>query len=458
MIITGIYIENFGGISDRHFEFKDGLNIISMPNEGGKSTIAEFIRVMLFGVNSLRFNQRKKYMPFGMAVMGGEIYVDCGGTEYAIRRSFGNRRSDDNIEVRNRLNGSVEQKLCVDNVGEILLGINGDTYDNTCYIKQLSCAVNEEKTAEIQAKLINISQSGDEDYSYKKAIGILDSAVRELTGTKGKIRQVKDKLNELAVRKAKRQELEREIAACRSELKKTAGERKSTESPLPLIVSFAVMLCFAVLSFWIKPYFTLPFAALFAAMGIYFVLRRKKSSDALLENAKMTGYYESRLQSLSEEYKNIDVSEYEFYSSELERFNNALRDVEYAKKCLSEAFEELQKDYAPRLNKTALSIFSKITDGKYTDFQADDRYNITVRDANNRLISGEYLSGGTFDQIYFSLRMALAGLAAPDIPLVLDDSFALYDDLRLKNAVSYLDGRKGQTLLFSCHGREKDLV
>ena len=56
MIIKSIYINHFGCLKEKNIEFKRGLNIVSLPNESGKSTIAEFIRVMLYGVNSLRFN------------------------------------------------------------------------------------------------------------------------------------------------------------------------------------------------------------------------------------------------------------------------------------------------------------------------------------------------------------------------------------------------------------------
>ena len=85
MIIKSIYINQFGCLKGERLEFANGINVISLPNESGKSTIAEFIRVMLYGVNSLRFNQRKKYMPFGFTSMGGEMTVILDGMEYIIK-------------------------------------------------------------------------------------------------------------------------------------------------------------------------------------------------------------------------------------------------------------------------------------------------------------------------------------------------------------------------------------
>lgn len=458
MIIKSVFIEKFGGLTDKYFEFSDGLNVITLPNEGGKSTVAEFIRVMLFGVNSLRFNQRKKYMPFDSTVMGGEICVEADGEEYIIKRSFGSRKSDDKISVVNKSSGIFKKELAADDVGSLLLGINGDTFDNTCYIKQLCCAVNDDKTSEIQLKLINLSQGSGEDYSYKKAVSILDSAARELTGSKGKMRRVKDKLNEIAVLKSEKKSLENEIEVCKNELHKTVSQKPAESLSLrKSAVAFVAAAFFAALSLFVKPMFTLPFCALFVFVGTVLLLNGRKNSALLIENAKKTGFYESRLQSLTEKFNSIDVSEYEFYVSELERLNSALSDIEYARNCLSEAFFELQKDYAPRLNKTACEIFSKITGGKYIEFLADDSYGVSVRDAKNRLFESEYVSCGTFDQIYFSLRIALAKLIAPGVPMVLDDSFALYDDERLKSSLSCLKSLDRQVLLFTCHGRESAL-
>ncbi len=458
MIIKSVYIEKFGGIKDKRFDFTDGLNIISLPNEGGKSTLAEFIRVMLFGVNSLKFNQRKRYMPFLESVMSGEIVVDCLNTEYIIKRSFGNKKSDDKIDVYNNLNGAREDRLCVDNVGELLTMLSGDTFDNTCYIKQLSSGINEEKSAELQARLINLTQSGSEDYSYKKAVSILDSAERELTGTKGKINLVSAKINELSRLRAMKNDISVKIAEKERELSELKKAKVVSDQKLfePLFYGFACLL--VLMCFFIKPYFALSLAALFLVLGVKFTLDRRKNTATALDKAREMGYCESALQTLKTEYERIDVSEYDHYVKERERYEGAVSDLRYAKKCLAEAFEELQKDYVPRLNKTAFAVFEKITEGKYVDFWADDKYRIKVRDTVGNIISDEFLSLGTYDQIYFSLRMALVKLIAPESPVVLDDSFALYDDVRLKNALSYLKGVDNQVILLTCHTRENNIM
>ena len=70
MIITEIYIKNFGMLSDRHIRFTDDVQIIYGENESGKSTLHAFIRAMLFGMERGRGKAATKddftrYEPWG---------------------------------------------------------------------------------------------------------------------------------------------------------------------------------------------------------------------------------------------------------------------------------------------------------------------------------------------------------------------------------------------------------
>ena len=455
MIIKSIYINHFGCLKEKNIEFKRGLNIVSLPNESGKSTIAEFIRVMLYGVNSLRFNQRKKYMPFGFTSMGGEMTVNLDGTDYVIKRTFGTRKPDDKIEVINAVSGAKIKEYSVDNVGGAMCGISGEAYENTCYIKQLSSKINDVKSSEIQSKLINLSQSSDEDYSYRSAANILDNAIKDLNGPRGKINHIQSVLNDLAVKGAEKNKIKAEYEQTKIQLDKLNQNSEGEKSNKLFLLSWIPVLLGAVVSALTK--FNPVFVALFILFFIFAVgctIKNKKSSSEKLEQAKQIGFYESRLEGLREQYKAIDISQVEFYKQKLQSYNKTLADLRTAKEALANAFEQLQMDYSPKLNGIACSIFKSITDSKYTDFMVDEDYNITVRNVDNELVSSEYLSSGTFDQIYFSLRMALVKLIGENMPVILDDAFALYDNERLKKAMEYLRSIDNQIILFSCHERE----
>ena len=459
MIIKSIYINHFGCLREKGMDFDEGLNIISLPNESGKSTIAEFIRVMLFGVNSLRFNQRKKYMPFGHTSMGGEMTVQCGETEYIIKRTFGMRKSDDKVDVFNAISGARIAEYSVDNVGEVMFGISGDTFENTCYIKQLTAKIDEGKSSEIQSKLINLSQSSDEDYSYRNAVNILDSAIKDLNGPRGKINYTQAVINELVLKNAERTKIQNEITQCKEQLKNLGKQNLGKVSQKYLLFAWlpALLSAVSVAVFGLKVILVIIFA-LFIALGVIFTMKFRKKTAAVIEQAKQIGFYESRLDTLQKQYDATDVSLIDEYNQKLKKYNKALADLNYAKNALSQAFEQLQMDYAPRLNGIACGIFKKLTDGKYIDFMVDEDYKITVRNADNMLVTSEYLSSGTYDQIYFSLRMALVDLIGGEMPIILDDAFPLYDDERVKKAIGYLKGIGNQVILLSCQKREKLLI
>ena len=75
----------------------------------------------------------------------------------------------------------------------------------------------------------------------------------------------------------------------------------------------------------------------------------------------------------------------------------------------------------------------------------------------------EQASTGTIDQLYLSLRLAMAKLLQKErkeyLPLLFDDSFAMYDENRLAAALSFVNkAYPAQILLFTCHKREAEVL
>ena len=63
MIIEKIVIKSFGRLTDMTLEFSERVNVIEGENEAGKSTIAAFIRYMLYGFtdsNGEGLDERRK--------------------------------------------------------------------------------------------------------------------------------------------------------------------------------------------------------------------------------------------------------------------------------------------------------------------------------------------------------------------------------------------------------------
>ena len=75
--------------------------------------------------------------------------------------------------------------------------------------------------------------------------------------------------------------------------------------------------------------------------------------------------------------------------------------------------------------------------------------------------SALYLSRGTLDQLYLSVRLAVCQLCLPERPpIILDDALTAFDDQRLPLALELLRelARDRQILLFSCQRREGELA
>ena len=133
-----------------------------------------------------------------------------------------------------------------------------------------------------------------------------------------------------------------------------------------------------------------------------------------------------------------------------------------AAEVLAEADNEIHTRFAPVLSKTAGSIFNRITDGRY-DMLAFDKTLDAAAQAKGDTVSKNvlYLSEGTSDQLYLSLRLAVCQLAldsSEPCPVILDDAFASFDDDRLCLALDYLKelSKVRQVIVFSCHAREAD--
>ena len=123
---------------------------------------------------------------------------------------------------------------------------------------------------------------------------------------------------------------------------------------------------------------------------------------------------------------------------------------------LEESSNELCQSYGSEVEGLTLSIFKQLTDGAYQSLNVSKSLDMTVEPTN---IFGtrdiEYLSQGTTDQAYLSLRLAISRLISKEesMPIILDDSLSQYDDKRTKTAIKFLKDycESTQALLFTCH-------
>lgn len=136
---------------------------------------------------------------------------------------------------------------------------------------------------------------------------------------------------------------------------------------------------------------------------------------------------------------------------ELDAINLALNTIHNLSTTIHDSF-------GMQLNEAVSKIVYEVTNHKYQDIKIDEKLNIKFAWNDNYIVL-DRLSAGTIDQVYLALRLAASDLllGKDTVPLIMDDSFALYDDGRVKAALTSIKDRS-QVILFSCQMREKQLL
>ena len=182
-------------------------------------------------------------------------------------------------------------------------------------------------------------------------------------------------------------------------------------------------------------------------------------SDAQQEQRQLhqrLGQYQGRmealgdLQSLEEERSRVSQR-----IAQLEKIHDA---AVFAQQTLLEAKLELQRRFAPRISQRAQELFGKLTNGRYGRITLGEDFSLSAAATGENTLYGTlWRSDGTVDQLYLALRLAVAEELTPDAPLVLDDAFVRFDDVRLAKAMEILKetSKDKQVILFTCQSREK---
>ncbi len=134
-----------------------------------------------------------------------------------------------------------------------------------------------------------------------------------------------------------------------------------------------------------------------------------------------------------------------------------LEAVKLAEGVLSEAYNTVKSDFTPYVNAEAKKIIMRLTNGKYNDIRVSDGFDVMISDSERYHVEAEYMSMGTYEQIYFALRMAVAKLTSgEDCTMFFDDIFMTFDDGRAYEALKYIRGEAEtrQILLFTCRGSD----
>ncbi len=172
---------------------------------------------------------------------------------------------------------------------------------------------------------------------------------------------------------------------------------------------------------------------------------------------------EIKKENIEPELENLSNLEEELYAAkeEYEVLKKTKESIELAKNLLAKSYEKMKNSVSPIFTEKLSKNIEKITKGKYSNIFFSDEQGLTVELENGNYIPAERLSIGTIDQLYLSLRLAMLDEVSKEkIPIILDESFAYYDDERLKNILSFLvnEFSDRQIILLTCTEREKEIL
>ena len=132
-----------------------------------------------------------------------------------------------------------------------------------------------------------------------------------------------------------------------------------------------------------------------------------------------------------------------------------------AKQVLENAYINMKNSVTPKFTEELSKNISNITNGKYNNIRFNDEEGLIVEIENGDYIPASKLSVGTIDQLYLSLRLSMIeDLSKESMPIILDETFAYFDDERLENVLKYIDDKfkNHQVILLTCTKREKDIL
>ena len=119
----------FGKLDGETLTLGSGLNVLSAPNEWGKSTWCAFLTAMLYGIDTRERSRgdiladKEKYLPWSGKPMAGTLRILHEGRDITIqRRSRGRTPMGEFLAYETRT-GLTVRELTAENCGQVLLGV-----------------------------------------------------------------------------------------------------------------------------------------------------------------------------------------------------------------------------------------------------------------------------------------------------------------------------------------------
>lgn len=215
---------HFGVLDGRQIRFEDGLNVLYLPNEGGKTTLCNFLRVMLYGLNTSKRDTRNqlsdktRFRPVDGNPMSGLLQLEWKGREIIISRQTGKGTAPmQEFSAVYADTGEPCEELTAKDCGRILTGVSEEAFQSSALLDGQDQALS---AGELEQRMLELSTSGDNAAVYSSAVSQLDQWKNALrgTGSRGRYAAVEQELDSINHAVSRLDELTAQIAAYEAQI------------------------------------------------------------------------------------------------------------------------------------------------------------------------------------------------------------------------------------------------
>lgn len=481
MYIEKLMLKNFGKFNNYEVELEPGLNVIYGANESGKSTLFAFIRGILFGVEKQRGRASKndiysKLEPWdNPTFFEGRCGLVKGGVHYILERRF--YKGDKYFGVVNRDTGA---RLSEEAAAEFLADLSESRYLSTISIAQSKSEDEAELVKELQNCIANLDVSHGVEMDVEEAYRCLRNKKRDLSKSlmpelSENICRTEDELmlirHESEQISAKRASLEAGICELEKRRDILKSRRKNGMVLRGIICAALITVLLVLLIFldnkyaWVIAVLTSCIASIGALSILHTWTRYNKGFKSIYKSFKAANAELVKQELLMEQCHEKEA----VLEVELERLQeNAVKNreleveieaIQLALDTMEEISLKLREEFSGKLNNRISQLVELFTCGEYNEIKMDRDGGIFAF-KENMLIPIEQLSKGTIEQIRLAVRLIVADdvFGLETIPIVLDEGFVYFDDMRLREILKSLSRLDRQIIIFSCHKRELDIL
>ena len=241
MIIEKIDIKSFGALTNTTLEFTETVNVIEGQNEAGKTTIAAFIKYMLYGFGAQdsgeELSERKKRINWTTGTAQGSMIVRVKGKRYLINRTTVPTRDNTGRETYKEDSSIIDLDTGTTSfgklpAGEVFFDVAADLYENTAFVGQIGdSSINR---GSVKESIENILFSANERMNTARAAARITEKMEELVTKSGGgvIPELERRRDDLAQQLTRSDEENKRILSKETELHKIREERREAEEKL----------------------------------------------------------------------------------------------------------------------------------------------------------------------------------------------------------------------------------